>query len=143
MNSETQIHSLSLPNDIEGLGNISQFLEELSEQWQLDPAFSMKLNLVLEEAFSNIVKYAYQDSKAHTIDISFLKAGDTLKISLTDDGIAYDPLQRDDPDTTLPAEEREIGGLGILLIRKMMDKVSYERKENANVLSMEKKIPGI
>lgn len=98
------------------------------------------LNLVLEEALTNIILYGLDNQSEHIIEIEFKKSDDQLFISLIDDGIAYDPTQKADPDLTLSVEDRPIGGLGIFLIKKIMNQVVYSRKENKNYLMLTKNI---
>jgi anti-sigma regulatory factor (Ser/Thr protein kinase) len=138
MDNNQKFKNLQLINDISQLSTITDFVENLVEEWELSPGFTMSLNLVLEEAFTNVVFYAYNDEKQHLIDLNFEKNGEQLKIVLTDDGSEYDPTQKLDPDFDLPIEKRSVGGLGIFLIKKIMDTVEYQRKENKNYLVMTK-----
>ena len=124
------------------LETITRCVEDLMVSWDLPMSLEMTLNLVLEEAFTNVVLYAYADEEEHEIRIEFRRTDQALQLIITDDGKPYDPTARQDPDITLPAEERGIGGLGIFLIRKMMDKVVYVRDNGYNILTMEKAIPG-
>lgn len=140
MEKHGETKKVLLVNQLKELETINQYLEELSGAWDLSLPLTMKLNLVLEEAFTNIVNYGFRDKKTHEIALVFEKQNNCLLISLIDDGIPYDPTLASDPDINLSAEEREIGGLGIHLIRKMMDKVSYQRVGETNVLKMEKTI---
>ena len=131
---------LVVANRLDELNTINQFLDELSEQWDIPPALTMTLHLVVEEAFTNVVQYAFADTQAHEIVLLVSKDMGLLSLVLQDDGVAYDPTARVDPDTTLAVEEREIGGLGIFLIKQMMDHVSYERVGNKNRLIMQKQL---
>jgi anti-sigma regulatory factor (Ser/Thr protein kinase) len=140
MEKHGETKKILLVNQLKELETINQYLEELSGAWDLSLPLTMKLNLVLEEAFTNIVNYGFRDDKIHEITLVFKKENNCLHISLIDDGIPYDPTKASDPDINLSAEEREIGGLGIHLIRKMMDSVSYQRVGETNVLNMEKTI---
>jgi len=140
MKLQENIKSLRLQNKLEELETISVFIDELSEIWEIPMAMAMTLNLVLEEAFTNVVNYAFDNKEVHFIQIDFIMRNRELTIKIIDDGKAYDPTQNTDPDVTLSAEERSIGGLGIFLIRKMMDEVGYARLENKNVLTMKKAI---
>lgn len=106
-----------------------------------DEELRFKLRLSIEEAVENVVRYAYDGG------IGWLEAGtnldqDTLvlTIELRDAGVPFNPLEMEDPDTLLPAEERNIGGLGIFLCKKMMDSISYRYENGNNVLTMSKKI---
>ena len=118
--------TLRIKNDIHELSMMNQFLEEAGEELGLSTAFMMSLNLVMEEAVSNIIFYAYKGDVEDAVDISLVREGGELIVTLIDHGIAFDPTLRKDPDITLSAEDRPIGGLGIFLIKKIMDEVSYQ-----------------
>ena len=137
---EPKRKTLKLSNKISELETIQLFLDEMAEQWNIPISHGMTLNLVLEEAFTNVVYYAFKDKIEHTIEIVFEKQGGILSISMIDDGNAYDPTQNVTPDLTLSVEERSIGGLGVHLIKSMMDEVEYERKADKNILIMRKNI---
>ena len=113
--------TLRIKNDIHELSMMNQFLEEAGEELGLSTAFMMSLNLVMEEAVSNIIFYAYKGDVEDAVDISLVREGGELIVTLIDHGIAFDPTLRKDPDITLSAEDRPIGGLGIFLIKKIMD----------------------
>ena len=130
---------LIVENQMSELTKVADFLDNLGEEWGITAALVFSLNLVLEEALTNIVLYGFDDGNQHTIEIDFDKDGDELTITLIDDGVQYDPTLKADPDLTLSAEERPIGGLGIFLIKKIMDKVEYQHKENKNFLILTKK----
>jgi serine/threonine-protein kinase RsbW len=138
MEKHDHIICLELTNRLSELANIQEALEANAERMGVSAAMLMSLNLVIEEAFTNIVNYAYADQEQHTIAICINRNDQELVITLTDDGQAYDPTQKADPDIELPAEKRQVGGLGIFLIRKIMDKVEYERKDNKNYLILTK-----
>lgn len=140
MEKQSEIKKILLSNQLKELDTIAGFLDEIASLWQLPAQLIMTLNLVLEEAFTNVVQYAYDDNARHDVELLFEKSGDMLRITLVDDGKYYDPTQTPDPDISLSAGERPIGGLGIYLIRKMMDEVEYERKGNKNVLAMRKRL---
>lgn len=127
---------LKLKNDVQELGKLAEFLERLGEEWNIPPKTIMSVNLTLEEAVSNIIFYAFQDTAVHQIEIEFQLFDDSLEMILSDDGKPFNPLIHTDPDTSLPLEERPIGGLGILLIKKLMDEISYERIENKNQMTL-------
>ncbi len=133
-------HTLTLTNKISELEKIRDSLERLGEDWGVDPRTCMSVNLALEEAFTNIVNYAFENNDPREIVIDMQKTDARLIITITDEGRPYDPTQNPEPDTTLPAEERTIGGLGIFLIRKIMDEVAYERNGNKNQLTLTKNI---
>jgi serine/threonine-protein kinase RsbW len=141
MDKESMNKVLCVDNQIRELSRIEAFLEELADDWGLEIPLVFSLNLVLEEALTNIISYGYDDEDKHAIEIQFKKTGAELNITIIDDGHAYDPTLKEDPDITLSAEERPVGGLGIFLIRKVMDTVAYRREENRNYLMLTKHIP--
>ncbi len=139
MNAIPNHKVLLVSNQVDELPRVEAFLEEASEEWDLSVPLVYRLNLALEEALANIIAYGYDDKNHHEIEIELVKATGDLTITIKDDGHEYNPTLKADPDVSLPAEEREIGGLGIFLIKKIMDKVEYQRKENRNHLILTKK----
>ncbi|MEA4975949.1 MAG: ATP-binding protein [Paludibacter sp.] len=136
---ETKKHKqLIIQNDIPELNRVVAFLEGLEEEWQLPLAIITPINLVLEEALSNVIFYAYEKGSTHEIKIDFEHRANQLDITITDTGKPFDPTGKEDPDIELSVEERPIGGLGIFLIRKIMNEVSYERVGQENILRMTK-----
>jgi len=130
---------LVIQNDIAELNRVVAFLEGLEEEWELPLAIITPINLVLEEALSNVIFYAYEKGSSHEIKIDFAHSANQLDITITDTGKPFDPTQKEDPDIELSVEDRPIGGLGIFLIRKIMNEVSYERVGQENILRMTKK----
>lgn len=131
--------SITLPNDISTISQLSEFVETVCEEKGLDMALTMNLNLALEEAVVNVMSYAYPDSQGD-VKVDIIIDDQKVVSILTDSGIPFDPTQKGDVDTTLPAEERPIGGLGIHLVKQIMDKVSYQYVDNQNILTLEKNI---
>lgn len=101
---------------------------------------SYAIHLVSEELVVNVVSYAYADGEEGYLNINIDNTGDVLSIQFVDGGIAFNPLEKEQPDTTLALEDREIGGLGIFLTKQMMDDVTYQRVGNENILTIKKKI---
>ncbi len=129
-----------LKNDIEQLKNLEIFIEDIGKDLSLDLSITMQLNLALEEAISNIIHYSYdQNESDKQIIVEFENIGDELTFTLTDSGKEFDPTKATAPDISLPIEDREIGGLGIFLIHKLMDRVEYRRAENQNILTIKKR----
>jgi serine/threonine-protein kinase RsbW len=131
---------IEIENQIGELAVLAAKIEELSEKWDLSMSLTMNINLVLEEAVSNVIFYAFDKDEKHLIQILIDIEENILTLEIVDDGIPFDPLAREMPDITLPAEDRPIGGLGIFLISKIMDKVSYKRQNNQNILTLIKNI---
>lgn len=131
---------LILQNEIAEIAKLPLFIEELGEEFGLSPELVFNLNLSLEEAVSNVILYAYPEGEHQTISLAARKEGSQLVFVITDSGREFDPTQAPDADITLSAEDRPIGGLGIFLIRQMMDKVEYRRIEGKNVLTLGKEL---
>ncbi len=138
MNTAPDTKILRISNQIRELTRVAAYLEELGGDWDLPMTLVFSLNLVLEEALTNIISYGYDDKGNHEIEIRFVKTGGEITMTIIDDGHEYDPTRQADPDVTLSVEERQIGGLGIFLIKKIMNKVEYQRINNKNNLILTK-----
>lgn len=132
--------SITLPNDIATIPQLNEFVDMVCDRVNLEMAETMSLNLALEEAVVNVMDYAYPNGVKGEVNIEAKSDKKNLVFVISDSGIPFDPTQKEEVDTTLSAEERSIGGLGIHLVRNIMDKVCYERTEGRNVLSLVKKI---
>lgn len=115
-------------------------VEDLGDSLGLTRKTTFAITLAIEELFTNIVSYGYNDDSEHSIHISITQENGTLVIQLEDDGIPFDPGEAEKPDTKCPVEESKIGGLGIHLAKKMMDEFVYERLNNKNIITMKKYI---
>ena len=140
MDNHINKRSLFISNKIDELSKVATFLEELGVSWGIPNSLKANFNLVIEEALSNTILYGYNDADNHTIEITFTKSDSQISITIKDDGLEFDPTKKRDPDTTLTAEDRPIGGLGIFLIKQMMDNVQYLREERINYLILTKNI---
>jgi anti-sigma regulatory factor (Ser/Thr protein kinase) len=119
------------------LSEIQRFQDEFAQfafAQDLETATVRDLNVVFDELLSNIVRYAYRDDDPHEIEVEIDASTDRLKITIEDDGIPFNPLEADKPDTSLSLEERKIGGLGIYLVLNMVDEFTYERDGNRNIV---------
>ena len=130
---------LILKNKVEELNKLPEFVDTVCEEAGIDMALIASLNLALEEAATNVVLYAYGREEGE-VDIEAVYTDKYLKFILTDAGIAFDPTKKEEVDTTLSVEERQIGGLGIHLVRQIMDSVNYERIDGKNVLTLIKRL---
>jgi len=135
-----RIKHFTMNNRIGDLSVLARKTEELAQEWELPVSLTMNINLVLEEALSNIIYYAFNDNGEHKIRISISFSNNKLTVRIKDDGIPFDPSTQLQPDITLPAVERPVGGLGIFLISKIMDTIYYSREKNLNILTLTKKI---
>ena len=131
---------LILQNEVAEISKLAIFIEDLGEEFGLSPELVFNLNLVLEEAVSNVILYAYPKEEHQTISLIARKKDNQLIFVLTDSGKEFDPTQAPDADITLSAEDRPIGGLGIFLIRQIMNTVEYQRIEGKNVLTLGKEL---
>jgi sigma-B regulation protein RsbU (phosphoserine phosphatase) len=130
---------LVLPNDIATIPQLNEFIDTVAEEVGLDMSLTMSLNLAIEEAVVNVMDYAYPEGQRGDVDIEVTADQQWLTFVISDTGIAFDPTAKEDVDTTLSAEERPIGGLGIFLVRQLMDVIDYKREGNKNVLTLRKK----
>ena len=133
-------HRLTLPCDVAQTTRLGEWVEGVCETAGIGASVTMQINLAIEEAVVNVMKYAYPDSSNGEVQIDASIDNDWLNFIITDSGQPFDPTSSADVDTSLSAEERNIGGLGIHLMRKMMDSIHYERIDGRNVLTMGKKI---
>ncbi len=131
---------LVLPNDIETIPQLNEFIDSVAEEVGLEMSLTMSLNLALEEAVVNVMEYAYPEGQKGNVEIEVTADQEWMTFVITDTGIAFDPTMKEDADTTLSAEERPIGGLGIFLVRQLMDVIDYKRQDNKNVLTLRKKL---
>ena len=134
--------SIILANEISEIGRLADFIEDMGNEFSLAPDVRFNINLVLEEAVANIINYAYPKDEHESIYLSARMHEDSIVLVLTDTGKEFDPTMAPEVDVTLSAEERQIGGLGIFLIRQIMNEVRYERIDGKNVLTLEKKLTG-
>lgn len=132
---------LIIKNEITEITRLSQFIEETGEELGLSPKLIMNLNLVLEEAVSNVILYAYPtEDKGQDIIVDIEKEGNNLVFTIADKGSEFNPTKKGEVDISLSAEERSIGGLGIFLIKEIMNEVEYQRIDGTNVFTLKKTI---
>lgn len=127
----------TFPAKTDALPNILGFVEETLESYGCPMKIQMAVCVAIEEVFVNVAHYAYGDGEGDmTLGIAFDEETRAITFRMTDKGIPFDPLQKPDPDITLSAEEREIGGLGIFITKNTMDSVTYAYENGENILSM-------
>jgi sigma-B regulation protein RsbU (phosphoserine phosphatase) len=132
--------SLTLPNDVQTIPKLSGFVETVCEASNLDMDTCMQMNLAIEEAVVNVMNYAYPKGVKGMVNIDATISSKGLKFVISDNGKPFDPTAKAEVDTSLSAEERGIGGLGIHLIRQIMDGINYEYIDGRNVLTLLKVI---
>ena len=125
----------------EALPDVIGFVEEMLEKYECPMKMQTAICVAIEEVFVNVARYAYENGEGEvTLAIGCDVESRTLTFRMSDKGIPFDPLKKPDPDITLSAEDREIGGLGIFIAKKTMDSVVYTYENGENVLTMIKKI---
>ena len=142
-NRDNRILSRELVLDAlpENLPRVQSFVTELLEEAACPMKTLMQIDVIVEEVFVNIAHYAYGTERGKAVVRAEISGKPpVVTITFTDRGMPYDPLAREDPDVTLPAEQRQIGGLGIYMTKKMMDEVRYEYRDGRNILTLKKKL---
>ena len=133
--------SKTFPAKTESLPDVIGFAEDALERFECPVKTQLTICVAIEEVFVNVARYAYGDGEGDmTLGIDFDSESNTITFRMTDKGIPFDPLAKPDPDITLSAEDREIGGLGIYITKKTMDSLSYAYENGENILTMIKKI---
>ncbi|MCR5556536.1 MAG: ATP-binding protein [Butyrivibrio sp.] len=125
---------------VENLPEVSAFIDEKLEEAGCPMKVQMQIDVAVEEIFVNVASYAYE-GKEGLAEIFFdIDSDKKVNITFVDSGVPYDPLKKDDPDVTLSADERQIGGLGIFMVKKTMDDMAYEYKDGKNRLTLIKSL---
>lgn len=137
-NANKNPHHLILHNNVEQITLLPEFVEAVAEASQLDHETIFNLNLALEEAVSNVILYAYPEGTDGVVNIEAFADKKRVSFVITDSGKPFDPTTKEDVDINAEMDKRPIGGLGIHLVRTIMDTVSYERKEEKNILTITK-----
>ena len=134
------IKNLTLPNDVQEVPQLAAFVDEVCEAASIDMATTMKMNLAIEEAVVNVMNYAYPPDTKGEVRIEASVHEGYVEFVISDDGKPFNPTEVKDADTTLSVEERNIGGLGIFLVKHYMDKVKYKYVDGQNVLTLRKNL---
>ena len=138
--STVERRRLTLHNEIGEISSLAGFMDSIAERMKMTPEVAANVNLALEEAVSNVVMYAYPEGEKGLVEIEADIRKTSLILKVSDSGKPFNPLSAPIADTTLGVAERQVGGLGIFLMRTIMDSVSYSRKSGRNILKMTKKI---
>jgi len=135
------VKELQVDATISNIETVTNFVNGELEKYDCPMKAQMQIDIVIDEIFSNISKFAYDpDVGPATVRVEVEKDPLTVLITFIDHGVPYDPLKTAEPDVTLSADERAIGGLGIFLVKKTMDYVNYEYKDGKNILTVKKSI---
>jgi anti-sigma regulatory factor (Ser/Thr protein kinase) len=132
--------SFKLRNSLSELETLCKNLHQFSNQLGLTKKCNCEIDLVLEELFTNIISYGHADKSEHWIKFTISHKNGTLIIRIEDDGMPFNPTKASSPDLKCPLDDRPIGGLGVPLVKHLMNDITYERSGNKNVLTMKKKI---
>lgn len=130
---------LQVPDQLSELECVSETIENFAEEHQIDFAVLTKVNIILDEVLSNIINYGEIADKSSSKSIGLVVEIDengVIQITVSDNCTPFNPLDREDPDTTADLESREIGGLGVYLVKKLTDSVTYTRHANRNILKI-------
>lgn len=131
--------SLRIETTLDALQQAQDKVEEFGQTQGWPPALTYQINLVLEELGINIINYAYDDEEIHKFNVSLTMEANALTIDIIDDGQAFNPLsEAPEPDLDSDVEDRPIGGLGIHLVRSMMDELHYRREADKNHITLVK-----
>ncbi|MBX2977122.1 MAG: ATP-binding protein, partial [Ignavibacteriaceae bacterium] len=133
-----QEKTFTLKNDISELNSLREFSEVFGQENKISNDIINKFQLAFEELISNIIFYGYDDELPHQIDVVFTLDGKSMAVRIVDDAKEFNPLAKEDPDISLSIDERKIGGLGIYLVKSLMDEVNYKRESGKNYFYIKK-----
>jgi sigma-B regulation protein RsbU (phosphoserine phosphatase) len=125
-----------IKNELSEIENVNASFEKFARDHSLPAVISQKIGIACDDLLNNVISYAFRDDGDHEIDIKAELAGSRLTVTISDGGVPFNPLGSKTPDTDLSVDERELGGLGIHLVRNLVDDISYQRRINRNVLSV-------
>ncbi len=125
-------------NSLDELARLAEQVEEFCDAQGIGPGIAYNLNLAFDELITNTISYGYDDQAVHEIIVRLAVANDTVEAEIIDDGRAFDPLSRADPDVDADLDDRQIGGLGIFFVKQFMDEVAYRREGDYNVVALRK-----
>ena len=135
------VKELTLDARVENISEVTAFIDAELERLDCPLKAQTQIDIAIDELFSNIAFYAYAPNVGlATVRCAYDQQSGMVSITFLDHGIPYDPLEKTDPDTTLAAENRSVGGLGIFLVKKTMDEIQYQRCNDQNVLTIKKRI---
>ncbi len=129
-----------IKNELPEIIAVNEKFETFAEEFDIPQSVAVKFNVIFDELLNNVISYAYTDDDEHDIEVRMKRAGKRLTVTITDDGVPFNPLSVERPDTDLSLEDREVGGMGIHLVRNLVDDVSYQRRIGKNVMTMMQKL---
>ena len=132
---------LTIAATVENIGTVTAFVDEQLEALDCPMKAQMQIDIAIDELFGNIAHYAYSpEVGTATVRVEVEEEPMAVVITFLDQGVPYDPLTAEDPDTTLSADERKIGGLGIFMVKKSMDEIDYKYQDGQNILTIKKRL---
>ena len=132
---------LTIAAVVENIDTVTEFVNTQLENLDCPLKAQMQIDIAIDELFGNIAHYAYNPDVGNaTVRVEVTEEPLAVIITFIDGGVPYDPLNAEDPDISLSAEDRQLGGLGIYMVKKSMDEISYEYKDGKNILSIKKKL---
>lgn len=135
------MQEMNIEATIENIPTVTAWVDEQLEALDCPMKAQMQIDIAIDELFSNIARYAYNpETGPATVRVEVLEEPLAVVITFIDKGIPYDPLKQEDPNTKLPIEEREEGGLGIYMVKKTMDDIAYEYVDGQNILKIKKNL---
>ena len=138
---EKPVKELTVEATLDNIPEVTAFVDARLEELDCPMKVQMQIDIAIDELFSNIARYAYKGKSGNaTVRLETEKSPAGIKITFIDSGVPYNPLEQEDPDITLSAEDRPIGGLGIFVVKKTMDDMSYEYRNGKNILCIKKRI---
>ena len=138
---DKKIYELKIEAEKDNFSEVLDFVDSILEELGCSMKIQMQINLAVEEIFVNIASYAYgSDTGEAEIRVEVLENPKAVKIIFMDRGVPYNPLEKEDPDITLSIEERGVGGLGIFMVKKSVDEMSYEYADEKNILTIMKRL---
>ena len=132
--------NLRIANDLAELTRVAESIDEFCANQTIPAGNAFKLNIALEELLTNTISYGYTDEQRHEIAIDIAREGDTIVLEVSDDARPYDPLNAPPPDLDSAIEDRRVGGLGVHLVKTLMDEVRYAYRDGRNHITLRKKI---
>lgn len=132
--------NLRIANDLAELARVAQAVDEFFTNLAIPAAYAFKLNIALEELLTNTISYGYADDRGHQIAIDIAREGDTVVTEISDDARPFDPLNAPPPDLDSAIEDRRVGGLGVHLVKTLMDDVRYAYRDGRNHVTLRKKL---
>jgi len=131
-------YSFELKNSLSELDNLCEYLEDFGQKIGLSKKLIFEINLALDELFTNIISYGFKDEEDHIIKVTITPQNEELCLYIEDDGIPFNPIDFETPDVACSVENCNIGGLGIHIMRKLMNEICYQRCGDKNILTLKK-----